>query len=59
MKIKLKPEQINKLAEDPESSVEVSDPWWVIAAKVIVYLLGLLLAGVGTAEAATICGIVV
>lgn len=31
---------------------ENSQPWWVIAAKVIVYALGLLLAGYGTASAA-------
>ncbi len=30
-----------------------SEKWWVIALKVLAYLIGLLLAGVGTAEAAT------
>lgn len=31
-----------------------AEKWWVIALKVLAYLIGLLLAGVGTAEAATI-----
>ena len=30
-----------------------AEKWWVIALKVLAYLIGLLLAGVGTAEAAT------
>lgn len=30
-----------------------TEKWWVIALKVLAYLIGLLLAGVGTAEAAT------
>lgn len=30
-----------------------SEQWWVIVLKVLAYLIGLLLAGVGTAEAAT------
>lgn len=29
------------------------EKWWVIVLKVLAYLIGLLLAGVGTAEAAT------
>lgn len=32
-------------------------PWWVIALKTLAYLIGLLLAGIGTAEAATMVGI--
>lgn len=30
-----------------------TEKWWVIVLKVLAYLIGLLLAGVGTAEAAT------
>ena len=53
MKIKLTQSQIQELAKNPDSKVEVNDPWWVIVMKVIVYALGLLLAGYGTANAAT------
>lgn len=51
---KLSEEQIRQLASDPESRVSVSDPWWVIVLKVAAYLIGLILAGAGTAQAATI-----
>lgn len=57
MKVKLpnlSEKQIRQLASNPESKVTVSDPWWVIVLKVTAYLIGLILAGVGTAEAATI-----
>lgn len=50
----------NKFSSDELASVvndiaeEVpAEKWWVIALKVLAYLIGLLLAGVGTAEAAT------
>ncbi|MBR5647976.1 hypothetical protein IKW73_03570 [Candidatus Saccharibacteria bacterium] len=33
------------------------DSWWVIVLKVIVYAIGLILAGIGTAQAATMLGI--
>lgn len=56
MKVKLTTEQIKKLAQDPASKVELSDPWWVIVLKVIIYAAGLLLAGMGTVEAANISG---
>lgn len=56
MKIKLTPEEIKKLAENPDTKVTMSDPWWVIVLKVVAYLIGLLLAGVGTAQAATVAG---
>lgn len=52
MKIKLTKEQIEKIAENPDSKVEISDPWFIIVLKVIAYLAGLLLAGYGTAAAA-------
>lgn len=57
MKVKLTTEQIKKLAQDPASKVEVSDPWWVIVLKVIIYAAGLLLAGIGTVEAANLSGL--
>lgn len=56
MKVKLPnltKEQITQLAQDPNAKVNVDDPWWVIALKVAAYLIGLILAGVGTATAAT------
>ncbi len=54
MKVKLTKAQIEKLAQNPDSKVDVDDPWWVIVLKVIVYAAGLLLAGVGTVEAAAL-----
>lgn len=30
-------------------------PWWVIVLKVIAYAIGIILAGYGTASAATVC----
>lgn len=57
MKIKVKnmsPETIEKIAKNPEAKIDINDPWWVIALKVVAYLIGLLLAGVGTTEAANI-----
>lgn len=52
MKIKLSKSQIEQLAQNPDAKVEINDPWWVIVAKVLAYLCGLLLAGYGTASAA-------
>ncbi len=56
-KIKLSAKEIKELAKDPATKVELTDPWWVIVLKVIVYAAGLLLAGVGTAEAANLSGL--
>lgn len=39
-------------------SFKSNDPWWVIVLKVIAYLIGLLLAGIGTVDAATLVGII-
>lgn len=51
MKIKLTPEQIQKIADDPiaaaDAKIKVSDPWWVIVLKVLKYVVELLLAGAG------------
>ena len=56
MKVKLTPEQIRKIAEDPvkasEAKIKVSDPWWIIAIKVIAYICGLILAGATTTSCA-------
>ena len=57
MKIKLTKAQIEKIAQNPDTKVEVNDPWWVIVLKVIAYLAGLLLAGYGTAAAANVMNI--
>ena len=57
MKVKLTKSQIEELAKNPDAKVEVNDPWWVIVLKVLVYVAGLLLAGYGTANAATMVGI--
>jgi len=57
MKVKLTEQQIHDILEDPqkaqEAGVKVNDPWWVIVLKVIAYVLGLLLAGVGTSSGST------
>lgn len=58
MKVKLTKQTIDQILADPqkaqEAGVKANDPWWVIALKVLAYLIGLLLAGVGSAEAATL-----
>lgn len=53
MKVKLTTEQIKELAKNPETKVDINDPWWVIVLKVVAYAIGLILAGMGTVEAAT------
>lgn len=49
MKFKLTKEQIQQVVDDPiaaeSAKIKVSDPWWIIALKVVAYLVGLLLAG--------------
>lgn len=40
---------VDKVAEDNPNT-----PWWVIALKVIAYAIGIILAGYGTAAAATL-----
>lgn len=57
MKIKLTRSQIEELAKNPDSKVTVDDPWWVIVLKVIAYAIGLIIAGVGTVEAANLTGL--
>lgn len=41
---------VDALQEEPDPNKK----WWVIVLKVLAYLIGLLLAGVGTANAATL-----
>lgn len=57
MKVKLTKEQIQKVVDDPvaaeSAKIKVSDPWWVVALKVVAYLIGLLLAGSCTSLLAT------
>lgn len=35
-----------------------NDSWWVIVLKVVVYAIGLILAGIGTTQAATMVGLI-
>ena len=58
MKVKLTKSQIEQIAQNPDARIEISDPWYVIVLKVIAYVCGLLLAGMGTASAANLCGII-
>lgn len=37
---------------------EKQDPWWVIALKAAAYIIGLLLAGIGTSASANMLGII-
>lgn len=67
MKVKLTHSQIKKIAQKADVSIDrleqiledenilgdAPQPWYIIALKVIAYLIGLLLAGYGTASAAT------
>ena len=64
MKIKLTPEQIAAIVADPDKAaqakINVTDPWWVIALKVIKYICEILLVGAGgylAASCARITGI--
>ena len=58
MKIKLSKQQIDSILNDPEKAreagVKTNDPWWVIALKVLAYLIGLLLGGAATSCASAI-----
>lgn len=62
MKLKLTDKQIQEVIEDPikarEAGVKASDPWWIIALKVIAYLIGLILGGVATTSCANAMGII-
>ena len=36
---------------------EKSDPWWVVALKAAAYIIGLILAGIGTSASAQMLGL--
>lgn len=46
--------QIESLV-DSISDENPNTPWWVIVLKVVAYAIGIILAGYGTASAATVC----
>lgn len=62
MKVKLTDKQIQEVVEDPikarEAGVKASDPWWIIALKVIAYLIGLILGGAATVGCANAMGVI-
>lgn len=62
MKVKLTDKQIQEIIEDPvkarDAGVKASDPWWIIALKVIAYLIGLVLTGAATTSCANAMGII-
>ena len=62
MKIKLTDKQIQEVVDDPikarEAGVKANDPWWIIALKVISYLIGLILAGAATVGCANAMGVI-
>lgn len=47
-KIKLTKEQVEEIINDPEKAasagIKVNDPWWMIALKVLKYLIELIIA---------------
>ncbi len=61
MKVKLTKQQIEEIIADPQKAQEIgiktTDPWWVIALKVVAYLIGLLLAGAATTSCAVAAGL--
>lgn len=48
------PAVLRQLVSSLEDEPKDGEKWWVIALKVLAYLIGLLLAGYGTANAATL-----
>lgn len=48
----------SQIGTDMETKIQPKDPWWVIVLKTLAYLIGLLLAGIGTASAAAMMNIV-
>lgn len=58
MKVKLTQEMIDSIVNNPEAAkqagIKISDPWWMILAKVIKYLCELIIAG-GAAYIAMSC----
>lgn len=39
-------------------NIKDGDPWWVIVLKVIMYAIGLILAGIGTTASAQMLNII-
>ena len=62
MKVKLTTEQIKAIVDDPqkaqEAGVKASDPWWVIALKIVAYAIGLILAGAATTSCSHLVGLI-
>lgn len=48
------PESIQRVASLLTAVSKEADPWWVIVLKTLAYLIGLILAGMGTPAAACI-----
>jgi hypothetical protein len=48
------PESIQRVAALLTAVSKEADPWWVIVLKTLAYLIGLILAGMGTPAAACI-----
>lgn len=61
MKIKLTREQIQSIIDNPDSAeqagIKVSDPWWLIALKVIKYICELIIAGAAGFIAVSCAGV--
>ncbi|MBQ1334308.1 MAG: hypothetical protein IIY34_03045 [Clostridia bacterium] len=62
MKVKLTTDQIKEIVDDPikakDAGIKVHDPWWLIVVKVIAYICGLIIAGVGTVACTHTVGII-
>lgn len=48
------PESVQRVASLLTAVSKGADPWWVLVLKTLAYLIGLILAGMGTPEAACI-----
>lgn len=48
------PESVQRVASLLTAVSKGADPWWVIVLKTLAYLIGLILAGMGTPAAACI-----
>lgn len=61
MKFKVSQKEIERILNDPAESLRAgvngNDPWWIIALKVIAYLIGLILGGAATTSCAHAMGI--
>lgn len=50
----LEDDRLKALLDDLNRISSTSSPWWVVVLKVLAYAIGLILAGVGTANASTL-----